>query len=165
MKSIELVDLMLSPQWTSKVLNHFISGAQSIKPEGVKVELLFLVLPLLTDPISRGAIKLSKASTFYTSFVNNTNLKGGDLLEFKNSIIKKNRQISEYRQYTNNALIYLGSTTGLTISKICQVEAIVAFADEPSSIRPILKSAFYLGVIFAKEDYKNIFWKLGIVNI
>lgn len=165
MKSVEIVNLILSPQWTAKLLHHFLSGAQTIEQKGIKMELIYLIIPILNDPVMRRAIKKSASSTFYTSFVKNSNFKGDELLKLKNSILNKDAQVVEFKKYTNNGLVMLGNISNLEFSEFLNVKEVISYTKEPEPIRAICKSAHYLGRLFAKEDYKNIFWKLGITSI
>ncbi len=165
MKSKELVDLMLSPQWTGKLLHHFLCGAIKINPKGIKTELLYLMLPLLVDDIIRNKIKANINSTFFTTFVKNSSIKKNDLLEFKRALLYKNDQIKEYKEFTNRALIYLGNISEISIGQYTYIESNIKYQDEPANIREYCRAAYYLGVIFIKEDYLNIFLKLGITNI
>jgi hypothetical protein len=165
LKSKELIDLILSPQWTGKLLHHFFCGAQLINPQGIKTELLYLVLPLLIDDITRKCIRTNIKSSFFTCFIKNSSLKENELLELKNAVLRKNNQTNEYREFTNRGLIYLGNIFKISTGQRMTIEAIIRYQDEPVNIREHCKAAYYLGVIFAKEDHLNIFLKLGIINI
>ena len=164
-KSKELVNLMLSPQWASKLLHHFLCGVMKINSQGVKTELLYLMLPLLVDDTTRIRIKANIKSTFFTTFIKNNSLKGDDLLEFKKALFAKNDQIEEYKEYTNRGLIYLGNISKISIGQRTYIDTTISYLDEPISIRGYCKAAHYLGIIFSKEDHFNIFLKLGITNI
>jgi len=164
MNSIELVNLMLSPQWTSKLLHHTICGAMRINPEGIKTELIYLMLPLLIDDVTRKNIKTNIKSSFFTIFVKNS-LKAEDLLEFKSSLLSKNNQVKEYKEFTNRALIYLGNNFNINIGEYIRIETPIRYQNEPASTREYCKAGHYLGIILAKEDYLNVFLKLGITNI
>lgn len=165
MKSRELVNLMFSPQWTGKLLHHFLSGSLKINKNGIKTELLYLVLPMLIDDITRSIIKSNINSSFFTTFVKNSSLKGNDLLNLKNALLFKNDQVNEYKKFTNRALIYLGNFNKIRAGKHTYIESTIRYQDEPANIRGYCRAAYYLGVIFAKEDYRSIFLKLGITNI
>lgn len=164
-KSKELVNLMFSPQWTSKLLHHFLCGAMKINPKGIKTELLYLMLPLLLDDITRKRIKANINSSFFTTFVKNSSIKGDDLLEFKTALLCKNDQIKEYKEFTNRGLIYLGNIFKVSTGQRTYIETTIRYQDEPVNIRGYCRAAYYLGVIIVKEDYLNIFLKLGITNI
>jgi len=161
MKSEDLVNLIFSPLWVSKLLHHFLSGAQQINPKGIKTELLYLLLPFIIDDVTRE--KLSGAmitSTFSSIF------KNKDTLEIKNSLFNKNNQVEQYHEFTNKGLIYLGNIEMIKIDRFTNIENIIKFQKEKQAInRDYCKAAYYLGVIFSKEDYRNVFVKLGITNI
>lgn len=165
MKSKELVNLMFSPQWTGKLLHHFLCGAMKINPQGIKTELLYLMLPMLVDDTTRKRIKLNINSSFFTTFVKNSSIKKKDLLEFKTALLYKNDQIKEYKEFTNRALIYLGNISEISIGQRTYIKSTIKYQDEPANIREYCRAAYYLGIIFIKEDYLNIFLKLGITNI
>jgi hypothetical protein len=163
--SKELINLMLSPQWTAKLLFHFVVGAQRISPNGIKTELLYLALPFLIDDVTRRNIKGNIKSSFFSTFIKNQSINDSELLKLRNALHNKNRQTKEYGDYTNRALIYLGNITEIETGKHTKVKSTIQYQDELESIRSYCKAAHYLGVIFAKEDHHNIFLKLGIMNI
>lgn len=165
MNSSELVSLMLSPQWTSKLLCHFLCGAKKIRSDGIKTELLYLALPLLMDDATRRSIKANINSSFSSTFVKNQSLKEGELLELKNALLRKNCQVNEYRSFTNRGLIYLGNISKISIGQYTYIDSSVRYQDEPVNVREYCRAAYYLGVIFAKEDHLNIFLKLGVTGL
>jgi len=156
MNSKELVSLMFPPPWTAKLMHHFLSGAQSINAEGVKIELIYLLIPFVTDNETRVCLdKTNSRGTLSSVF------KG----KAKDALLKKNHQINQYREITNHALIYLGSRELLNMGKFVSVGNTLHFRNEPEDIRGYCKAAFYLGVIFSKEDYRNLIIKLGVTNL
>ncbi|MFI3190454.1 hypothetical protein BCS42_12440 [Crenothrix sp. D3] len=160
MKSKDLVNLMFSPQWVAKLLHYFLSGAQSISKEGIKTELLYLSLPFIIDDTTRGKlVSAVKTSTFSTTFQNNSSL------EIKNSLIQKNEQIKQFHEITNSGIIYLGNIENLKIGSFIVASKTIDYKKEKGISRDYCKAAYYLGVIFAREDYRSVFVKLGITNI
>lgn len=160
MKSKDLVNLMFSTQWIAKLLHHFLSGAQSVSKEGIKTELLYLLLPFIIDDVTRTKLISTKnTSTFSTTFQNNS------LLEIKNSLIQKNEQVKQFYEITNNGIIYLGNIENLKIGSFIVALKTIDYKKENGISRGYCKAAYYLGVIFAKEDYRSVFVKLGITNI
>jgi len=161
MKSEDLVNLMLSPLWVSKLLHHFLSGAQQVNPKGIKTELLYVLLPFIIDDVTREKLSRAMIKSTFSSI-----LKNKDTLEIKNSLLNKNNQVEQYREFTNRGIIYLGNIETLKIDRLTSIENIIKFQKEKQDInRNYCKAAYYLGVIFAKEDYRNVFVKLGITNI
>jgi hypothetical protein len=159
MKSKDLVNLIYPPQWVAKLLHHFLSGAQSINQEGIKIELLYLALPFIVDNVTREKLANAKnSSTFASIFQKN------DTLEIKNSLIKKNQQVKQFHEITNSGIIYLGNIKNIKIGNFVIIDETTEYAKEKIN-RDYYKSAYYLGIIFAKEDYRGIFVKLGITNI
>jgi len=156
---------MLSPQWTAKLLLHFIGGAQRISSHGIKTELLYIVLPFLIDDVTRNCIKGNVKSSFFTTFINNKTIDDSELLNLRNALHLKNKQTKEYDTYTSRALIYLANISEMEMGKYTKIKEKIEYQNEPESVRSYCKAAYYLGVIFAKEDHRNIFLKLGIVNI
>ena len=160
MKSKDLVNLMFSPLWISTLLHHFLSGVQQRNSQGIKTELLYLAIPFITDDIVISQLSTANArSTFASIF------QKKKPLELKNSLIRKNSQVKQYREFTNRGLIYLGNIETLDIGKFITVAKEIKYQDEQGIKRVYCRAAYYLGVILAKEDYRDIFVKLGITNI
>jgi len=161
MKSEDLVNLMFSPLWVSKLLHYFLSGAQTVNPKGIKTELLYLSLPFIIDDITRDKLLKATSRSTFSSI-----LKDKSTIEMKNALLNKNNQVEQYSEFVNKGLIYLANVEILKIDEFIVVENIVKYQDEKQAInRDYCKAAYYLGVIFSKEDYKNVFVKLGITNI
>lgn len=166
MNSRELRNLMFSPQWTAKLLHHFFCGAQRNSPQGIKTELLYLVLPLLVDDYTRVCVKKANVkSTFSTTFMKNDALDKEEVLKLNNALLRKNDQVVEYKRFTNMGLVLLGNSSEICMGKFTFVKDVVRYQDEPSEIKSYCRAAYYLGVLFAKENYLNIFLKLGITNL
>jgi hypothetical protein len=160
MKAKNLVNLMFSPQWVAKLLHHFLSGAQSVSKEGIKIELLYLSLPFIIDGATREKlVSAIKRSTLSTIFQNNSSLK------IKNALLQKNEQVKHFREITNSGIIYLGNIENLKIGSFIVSSKDIDYKKEKDIVRDYCKAAYYLGVIFAKEDYRSVFVKLGITNI
>lgn len=156
----ELVNLMYSPLWTGKLIHHFISGVQSVAKEGIKTELIYLVLPFLSDETIREKLcTANKKSTIKTVF------KDKASLEMMNAILKKNDQINKFKKITNDGLIYLGNYVELQLGLFTTLDLTIKFQKEDSKIREHCKASYYLGVILAKENYINTIHKLGITTL
>ena len=51
MNNTDYLNLIYPPQWVAKILHLYISGAQTQNSNGIKTELIYFALPLLTiDP-------------------------------------------------------------------------------------------------------------------
>lgn len=160
MKPTELVNIMFSPQWVAKLQYHMLSGAQRVRAEGIKIELLYLALPFLSDNTTRLVlISKNKSSTYSSVFLEKTSL------DVKNSLINKKNEIKEFKSITNNGFIYLSNITSISMNGFLKVDNPIKFQNEEDLIRNYCKAAHNLGIIFAKEDYKNIFLNLDISEI
>ncbi len=166
MKSNDLVNLMFSPQWISTLLHHFISGAKKINPQGIKAEILYLVIPFVTDDVTREVLSIANTRSNFSSVFYKKNPSEKRIpLEIKNALMGKNNQIEQYHEITNRGVIYLGNIAKLGIGKYITVAQTIEYKDEKGIIRDYCKAAYNLGVVLAKEDYRNVFVKLGITNI
>lgn len=160
MNSSELVNLMFSPQWVAKLLHHFLTGSYNVDPKGIKTELLYLSLPFIIDSVTRKKLlRANNRSTFASLFLNDGSL------EMKNALVIKNHQINQYRDFINKGLIYLGNNVPLEIGSSITTEISARYLQEQNINRNYCKVAYYLGIVLAKEDYRNIFVKLGVTNI
>ncbi|MCK4840865.1 MAG: hypothetical protein KAT04_03155, partial [Methylococcales bacterium] len=106
-------------------------------------------------------LSVAITTSSFSSILNNKNT-----LEIKNALLNKNNQVEQYREFTNKGLIYLANVETLKIDEFITVENIIKYKKEKHAInRDYCKAAYYLGGILAKEDYRNVFVKLGITNI
>lgn len=166
MKSNDLVNLMFSPQWGSTLLHHFLSGAKKVNPQGIKTEILYLVIPFVTDKITLELLSKANERSHFSSVFNKIDpSEKRTPVEVKNSLLDKNSQVDQYREITNRGLIYLGNTIMLEIGKYITVAEVIEYKNEKGINRDYCKAAYNLGVVLAKEDYRNVFVKLGITNI
>jgi len=154
----ELKRLMYSPFWVAKLLHHFLSGVTSEDERGIKIELIYFVIPFIFDAnIRNKLVKANKNSTMATLFND---------IELKNHLILKAREINEFRKITNEGFIVLGNKTQLEISDYIFTRNIIEYQKEKNIlIRDYCRTAYYLGVVFSKENYKNIFLKVGVSKI
>jgi len=165
MKSRDLIDLMFSPVWVSTLLHHFLSGVQQYNPHGIKTELLYLAIPLIVDDITRKQLTTANTKSTLSSIFYNTKELENNRLDIKNALLNKNDHVKQYHEITNRGLIYLGSIEKLDIKQFITVDTVVDLKKEKGIRREFCKAAYYLGIILAKEDYRNVFVKLGITNI
>jgi len=157
---------MFSPQWISILLHHFISGAKKANPKGIKTEILYLVIPFVTDDVTREILSNANARSGFSSvFYKKDPSERRIPVEIKNALMDKNNQIEQYREITNRGFIYLGNTATLGIGKYITVAQTIEYKNEKGINRDYCKAAYNLGVVLAKEDYRNVFVKLGITNI
>lgn len=65
----DTLNLIYPPQWVAKILQLYISGAQSQNPNGIKAELIYLVIPVIAiDTIRDKLNHAMNTSSFYTIF-------------------------------------------------------------------------------------------------
>ncbi|MFW9952539.1 MAG: hypothetical protein ACFFKA_20660, partial [Candidatus Thorarchaeota archaeon] len=65
---------------------------------------------------------------------------------------------------TNDGLIYLGNFEKIEIGNYISTINIRKFKKTNDSIdSDFQKASYYLGVLFAKEDYINVFLRFGVV--
>ena len=149
----DINNLLFNPIWSGKLLHHFLSGACRSKSKRIKFELIYFALPFINDDIIfEQLIKCKNTSTFSSLF------KSPDT---KNNLIKKHDQIAAYKNITDNAIIYLGNKISISIDDFIQISDLVKYQNEDELLRSYCKAAFYLGIILTKEDYRNIFLRVG----
>lgn len=155
MKAVELHNLLFSPPWIAKLLQFFISGALSIKPIGIKLELVYFVIPFIVDEeiekkLSRANIKSTFDSVFET-------------IELKNSLIGKLDKVTNYKHITNQGLVYLNSYVTLSMGANILIDTLINYKEIEADtyIKNKYKAANNWGIILAKEDYLNVILKIG----
>lgn len=158
MKASDIERLLFTPFHTSKILHHFLSGINSVNKNGIKTELIYLVLSLIhSEKIQRKLENLNKTSKF-NNFIDNPEF---DI--FFNDI---NDNIQKFRRTTNNAIIVLSNDVKLNIDKYINPEITIDYKTEKDNyLKGIYKSAFNLGVILGKEDYISVIKKLRLTEI
>ncbi|AXP82221.1 hypothetical protein CJ739_3159 [Mariniflexile rhizosphaerae] len=158
MRAKDINILLYNPIWTSKILHHFISGACESKLGKLKFELIYMGLPFIFDEvIFEKLINSNKNSSISTLFKS---------IELKNQLILMPNKIEEFKKITNQGLIYLGNKHKLVISDFIQMDDKIQYNKEQDMMKKqYFKAAYNWGQIIAKEDCKNIFIKLEIVNI
>ncbi|WP_421497854.1 three component ABC system middle component [Flavobacterium columnare] len=158
MKASDIERLTFTPFHTSKILHHFLSGINSVNKNGIKTELIYLVLSFIhSEKIQKKLENLKKTSKF-NNFIDNPEF---DI--FFNDI---NDNIQKFRRSTNNAIIVLSNDVKLNIDKFINPEITIDYKTEKDNyLKRIYKSAFNLGVILGKEDYISVIKKLRLTEI
>lgn len=160
MKISQLANAIYSPPWVAELLQYFLSGAQSVKSEGIKLELIYMVLPFIFDEVIRDRLITSNArSNINRIFFNKTSL------ELKNALIDQNDQYLKFKNVTRRGLIYLGNYSQLKIDKYISVTNTLKYKNIADSKKNYIKAAYQLGIILAKEEYLNVFLKFRITNL
>jgi len=159
MKAKELDRLIFTPFHTSKILHYFLSGVQTVNRNGIKTELIFVVLPIIYNESFYSKLNnLNKNSRFFP-FMNINK----DLQIFLSQI---NSKIKSYKKASNDAIILLGSKTKLSINEMIKCEEEMDYKKEAENeLKRIYKAAYFLGSMLAKERYLTVFLKLRITEI
>jgi hypothetical protein len=84
----------------------------------------------------------------------------------KKQLLLKDEEILNFKEITNNGFIYLGNKVELSVSGYLDIEETVEYKNEKNDqIRDYCKSAYMLGIIFSKEDYLDVFMKVGVTKL
>lgn len=161
MKNEDYLNILYSPQWVSKILHLYISGACSQNKNGIKNELIYCVLPILTnDDIREKLSHANNKSSFFTIFEKDMK----DRQEFTFNI---SQQLMSFFQVTNNGLIYLTNRENITYDIFISTNSPVNTKSKSfeNDDEKYFRSAYYLGLIFGKANYIHIFLKLGISQL
>lgn len=158
MKASDLEQLIFNPFHISKILHHFLLGAQSIQNQTIKTELLYLVLPFIyEESICNKLSNLNKNSKFSPIIENK---------DFEIFISVLNNKIKDYKIPTNIAIIVLSNYFKLEIGDYTRIDEEIHYKEEENKIlRKIYKSSYNLGLIMIKESYLTVFRKLKIVEL
>lgn len=160
MKISQLTNAIYSPPWVAELLHYFISGAQSVKPEGIKLELIYIVLPFIFNDVIRSHLIISKSSSnINTIFFNKKSL------ELKNALQEQNERYLKFKKVTKGGLIYLCNIKPVKINKYICVTNPLEYKNILNSKKDYIKAAYQLGIILAKENYLSIFLKFRITNV
>lgn len=153
MKIQDINRLIYNPTWVGVLLHYFLSGATNSKNSKVKFELIYIALPFLFD--QKLFLKLTsqnKRSTFSSLF---------DDLELKNQLVGIDKKIAEFTEITNNALIILGNKIIITEGGFIYTTDCLNYQKTDNDYRDYCKAAYNLGTILAKDNFKEIFLKIG----
>lgn len=158
MKASELELLMYNPFHISKILHHFISGAFTVAENGIKTELLNIVLPFVLDEkVSNKLQNLNKNSKLNTVIEN---------IDFEVFINQLNYRIQQTRLATKNGIIILSNATPIEINDFVSVEEVVNYTSETDGyLKNVYKSAYIFGILLAKERYLTVLRKLRITEL
>lgn len=158
MRAKELEYLIFNPTHTSKILHYFLSGAQSIDKNGIKLELVNLVLPFIYNDNLR--VKLSNL---------NKKSKLNKLLiidEYQVFFSLINEKIKNYKENTKDAILYLSNHADLKIEDFIRITEELSYIDETdNNFKQIYKASYNMGLILAKERYIDVFLKLRITEL
>jgi hypothetical protein len=152
MKIENINTIIFNPILMANFILHFLSGAKNRK---IKTELIYFVLPILFNNKIRYKLSMCKSSSSFKTLMTD---------DIKIEIIDLPKQAKDYFTLTNEALITLCGyqNMDLVISdfiKLSQNSTVNYKNEKDEILRHYYKSAFYLGLIFSKENYKSIFYK------
>lgn len=155
MKSKELENMIFNPIYTSLIIHHFLSGFKGVNQDGIKTELIYIVLPIIyNQELSSKLSNLNINSKLATLIENN---------EYESFFSQINSKVNDYKKITKHSLIVLSSNNNLIIDEYINIENALDYKnEEDTNIRNIFKSAYNLGILFAKERYFTIIKKLRI---
>ena len=153
MKIQSLNALIYNPVWISYLLHYFLSGATSANTKKVKLELIYLVLPFVYDEaIMKKLSTSSTRSTFQTLFKDT---------ELKNRLVQMDQKISSFQNTTNRSFVMIGSKVSVSSGAYLHTSQVLDYKKSKGELREYYKAAYNLGAIFGKEDYREIFLKIG----
>ena len=158
MKSKDLEKLLFNPYHCSNILLHFLSGVNSVTKNGIKTELINIVLPIIYNKsICEKLENLNKNSKFITLYKTR---------EFQFFYPQINDYIKQYKEYTKNALLLLSSKEKITIKNYIIINERVNYRHEDDdNLKSIFKSSYNLGVLLAKEGYLACYLKMKITEL
>ncbi|WP_143727315.1 three component ABC system middle component [Methanoculleus chikugoensis] len=158
MNNEDLLNIFYPPQWVSRILHLCISGAKSYNNLGLKYELIYCVLPILAeDELRKNLKQANRNSSFFTVFEQKMTDKQEYLINFA-------ERVDSFSKITRDGLIYLGTVERVDIdSYISTMKPLKYKKSSNLSDSDFQKASYYLGILLAKEDYKTIFLKLGVV--
>lgn len=159
MKSQELEQLIFNPFHTSKILHHFLSGVDSNNTNGIKTELIGIVLPIIYNDVL--------VNNFLSTLNVKSNFKSLILTyEFKIFSTQINEEIKNYKSLTNNSLIVLANADHLIVNDFIKLKNRIDYHHEiDPGLKIIYKASYNLGRIISKENYLSIFLKLKITEL
>ena len=145
---------MYSPEFVARLLHQFLSGSQVVKQDGIKYELMYLLLPIvMNDKLRKSLEGVNKASVFDKIILSNEN---------KHETYYFDDYIENTRNITNNGLIYLSSYIDLSIGSYLKTNELVDFKCDGKRLKEYYRAAYYLGLLLSKEDYLNVFLKTKV---
>lgn len=153
MKTKDLNRLIYNPIWVSTLLHYFLSGVAQSKTKKIKFELIYLALPFLFDKRLKTNLESRTArSTFTTLF---------DTIDSKNCLIGMDGRISLFTEVTNKGLVAIGDKITIDIGGYIHTSDGLDYRKMDTCLRNYYKAAYNLGLILAKEPYREIFLKIG----
>jgi hypothetical protein len=158
MKASDLEILIYNPFHISKILHHFISGAFTVNDNGIKTELLNIVLPFVLDEKLFNKLQNLNKNSKLNSIIENQ--------DYEVFINQLNHKIKQTLKATKNGIIVLSNETELEIHDFVTIEEIVNYTSETDPyLKKVYKSAYIFGILLAKERYLTVLRKLRITEL
>lgn len=154
MKIQDINRLIYNPIWIGTLLHYFLSGVTVSNNKKIKFELIYLALPFLFDEKLKTKLTSSNTRSTFSSLFNE--------IELKNRLIGMDKKITDFTGVTNKALVILGSKIIITDGGYIHTPyCCVHYQKIEDGFRDYYKAAYNLGTILAKENYMEIFLKIG----
>ncbi|MBY7667231.1 three component ABC system middle component [Vibrio anguillarum] len=155
--SLSVKNVIYSPEFVSRLIHRFISGACKFNDRGLKFELVYFLLPIVMNDSLRLLLKKVNVNSSFENIIINQ--------ENKSELIFMDEYIFNTKEVTNKGLIYLNSYIDVAINAYISVDDTIDFKSDSSILMDYYRASYYLGHMLAKEDYKNLYLKLGVTNI
>jgi hypothetical protein len=150
----KLTNLLYSPEFVARLLHRFISGSQAVNNNGIKYELMYLLLPIImNDTLRKSLEKASKVSAFDSLILSESN---------KFEIHYLDEFVENMRDFTNSGLIFLSSYTNVNVGSYLKADELVDFKCEDKILKEFYRAAYYLGLLLSKETHLNVFLKTRV---
>ncbi len=155
MKLDDIEIIMYNPFFCSELLVHFLNGCQN---KQIKNELIFLVLPFVLQENTRLVLnKVNNRSSLYSLFLNSENKQYLGGIEKRHALMKN---------LTNQSIIVLSNHYDIEIDNfIILKKEIPKYSKEKNKVQEYYKAAHYLGVVLSKENYVDVYIKLGLKEL
>ncbi|QVW24351.1 hypothetical protein KJF94_01840 [Pseudomonas hormoni] len=153
MNSHDIQRLLFNPAWTGNLLQHFLSGCHISKLKTIKIELIYIALPMIFDQILRDALSTKKISSTFSSLFKNATLK--------NRLISIDIKISDFLPFTNDSLIVIHDKITVSEDGFISTTTPLDYKKSPEALRVYCKAAYNLGAILSKEDHREVLLRIG----
>lgn len=142
--------------FSSHLIAHFLGGC---KDQTIKYEIIFLLLPFVYHSETRQILISSKSnSNIYSAFLDN--------YEGKVSLGGLEKRYDYFKELTKTSLIVAANNYEIVVSDFISIANPPNYEKEKdNSIKQFYRASYYLGSIFSKSDYLDIFIKLGLKKI
>jgi hypothetical protein len=145
--------LSLNPFFMSLILQHFLSG---YKEKKVEFHLLYLVFPIIFYKPSREFLfRANKKSSIFSMFL--------DDVESRILLGGIQERYYYFKEITDEAIIIAANEGKISINtKVSLLKKVDYEKIKVADVRYYFRAAYYLGVIFSRTNYVDIFRKLGV---